>query len=59
MSSNKERVVFSLTEEFHNDITNIYELVMDEDNEEAFELIDELRQKLKALKDNLIKKEDI
>lgn len=59
MSSNKERVVFSLTEEFHNDVTNIYELVMDEDNEEAFELIDELRQKLKALKDNLIKKEDI
>lgn len=59
MSSNKKRVIFLLTEEFHNDVTDIYELLMDEENKEAFELIDELRQKLKALKDNLIKKEEI
>ena len=59
MTSNKHKVLFSLTDEFHNDITNIYELTMDEENEEAFELIDELRRKLKTLKDNLIKKEEL
>jgi uncharacterized phage infection (PIP) family protein YhgE len=59
MDSNKQRVVFSLTNEFHNDITNIYESVMDEENSEAFEIIDELRSKLKGLKDNLIKNKEI
>ena len=57
--SNKGKVVFSLTNEFHDDITNIYELTTDEQDEEAIEKIDELRSKLKALKDNITKKEDI
>lgn len=57
--SKKQAVIFSLTDEFHTDVDNIYEAVVDEENNEAFQMIDELRRKLKALKDNLIKKEEI
>lgn len=52
-------LIFSLTNEFHTDIDNIYEHLCDDENQEGFSLIDELRRKLKALKDNLIKKEEI
>ena len=57
--SKKQAVIFSLTDEFHTDVDNIYEAVVDEENDEAFQMIDELRRKLKALKDNLTKKEEI
>ena len=52
--TNKSKVVFSLTEEMHMDLANIYEAIVDEDST-AFSKIDELRSKLKALKDNLTK----
>lgn len=55
----KEDVIFGLTEELHDDVAAIYEAVVDEENKVAFDLIDELRRKLKALKDNLIKKDGI
>lgn len=57
--SSKETVIFSLTNEFHTDVDNIYESLMDKEEKEAFKMIDGLRRKLKALKDNLIKKEEI
>jgi len=55
----KEKIIFSLTNEFHTDIDNIYESSSDGDIDETFKMIDELRRKLKAFKDNLIKKEEI
>ncbi len=48
------RIVFSLTEEMHQDVANIYEAVVDEDKKVP-EMIDSLRRKLKELKDNTIK----
>lgn len=48
------RIVFSLTEEMHQDLANIYEAVVDEDKKVP-EMIDSLRRKLKELKDNTIK----
>lgn len=48
------RIVFSLTEEMHQDLANIYEAVVDEDKKVP-EMIDNLRRKLKELKDNTIK----
>tara|TARA_R110002167_G_scaffold167952_3_gene365583 strand:+ start:127 stop:303 length:177 start_codon:yes stop_codon:yes gene_type:complete len=55
----REDVIFGLTEELHNDVAAIYEAVVDEEDKVAFDLIDELRRKLKMLKDNLIKKEGV
>lgn len=55
----KEDIVFGLTSELHDDVANIYESIIDKEDEEAFKMIDELRRKLKALKDNLIKKDSI
>lgn len=57
--SKKEAVIFSLTNEFHDDITNIYESLIDNETTVGFKIIDELRQKLKALKDNLTKKDEL
>lgn len=57
--SRKESVIFSLTEELHGDVTNIYEALVDNENKEAFKMIDGLRRKLKDLKDNLLKKEEV
>tara|TARA_R110000737_G_C14195675_1_gene416242 strand:- start:203 stop:379 length:177 start_codon:yes stop_codon:yes gene_type:complete len=55
----REDVIFGLTEELHNDVAAIYEAVVDQEDKVAFDLIDELRRKLKMLKDNLIKKEGL
>mgnify|MGYP003652702255 CR=1 FL=1 len=55
----REDVIFGLTEELHNDVATIYEAVVDQEDKVAFGLIDELRRKLKMLKDNLIKKEGV
>ena len=57
--NDKHKVIFSLTDEFHTDVTDIYEAVVDEEIERSFIMIDELRRKLKALKDNLTKKEEL
>lgn len=57
--SKKIELIFSLTNEFHIDIDNIYEHLCEGENQQGFSLIDELRKKLKVLKDNLIKKEEI
>ena len=48
------RIVFSLTEEMHQDLANIYEAVVDGDKKVP-EMIDSLRRKLKELKDNTVK----
>ena len=57
--SKKQDLIFSLTEEFHEDVVNIYESSADGDNASAFAAVDELRRKLKAFKDNLINKDEI
>lgn len=59
MGNNKQKTIFSLTEEFHHDVANIYELSCDGDDQEAVEAIEELRKKLKAFKDNLTKNESL
>lgn len=59
MDENKARTIYHLTEEVHNDTTEIYELLMDEENEDAIKKIDILRRKLKELKDNVIKRDDL
>lgn len=55
IKKSKEKVVFTLTEEFHDDITEIYEASVDDLDDEAITLIDKLRLKLKAFKENLTK----
>lgn len=57
--SNKANILFSLTNEFHDDIDNLYESSVDNENSKSFEIIEELIKKLKAFKKNLIKREEI
>lgn len=51
---NKPEIIFSLTNEMHDDVTNIYESAVDNENEEAIKQIDALRSRLNSFKTNLI-----
>jgi hypothetical protein len=53
MKKDNNWVVFLLTDEMHQDLAQIYEAVVDGDSN-APEMIDNLRRKLKELKDNLV-----
>lgn len=58
MGENKLNIIFIITNEMHDDITDIYELIMDESFEEALDIIEKIRISLKDLKDNITKTED-
>jgi hypothetical protein len=57
MEKNKYNSIYSLTDELHNDITDIYEAMMDDEFDIAVKLIEITRGKLKDLKDNIFKDE--
>lgn len=50
--------IVSITEELHNDITGIYEDLMDQDNTEALLKIDQTIAKLRHFKSNLVTKDN-
>ena len=52
-----DMIVFTLTDEIHGDVNEIYELLMDgEDDKIVEKKIDEAVKKLKELKESVIKK---
>lgn len=55
----QEDFIFNLTNELHDNVAEIYESLIDGELTEGFQQIDSLRSKLKALKDNLTKKEEV
>ena len=55
----KPNVVFGLTSEIHEDVDEIYELIMDEEPDKTVEKkIDETIKKLKELKESVTKKNE-
>lgn len=58
MDENKSRVIFTVTNEAHYDLTEIYEHLMDGEEKEGTDKIDQLRSKLKSLKDSIIKRDE-
>lgn len=58
MEKQKIKSIVSITEELHNDITSIYEDLMDEDDTQALTSIDETIDKLRHLKSNLVIKDN-
>ena len=58
VEEDKAKFIFRLASEFHNDVTEIYETVCDDETHEmAVKQIDALIFKLRILKTNLIPKE--
>lgn len=58
MVNKKAKIISSLTGELHDDITNIYEYLMDEEINEGITLIDKTIAKLRHLKSNVTIKEN-
>lgn len=53
------KAIFALTSEIHEDVDDIYELLMDsEPDKEVEKKIDEAIKKLKELKESVIKKDN-
>ena len=57
MHEGKAKTIVSRTEEIHDDVTEIYELLMDGEDEEGIKKIDKTIAKLRHLKSNLVIKD--
>lgn len=55
----KVSVIYSMTDEVHDDITTIYELLADGEMSEGINLIDSTIGKLRALKSSIITKDNL
>lgn len=58
MEKKKVKSIVSITEELHSDVTNIYEELMDGEDDNALEKIDETIAKLRHLKSNIVIKDN-
>lgn len=54
----KDNIIFYLTNEMHNDVADIYEAMCDNIIDDSITHIDNLINKLRDLKNNIIKKDN-
>lgn len=59
MDQNKAKSIFCFSDELHDDIDEIYELLMDGDDDEAVSKIDKTRAKLAHFKSNIVIKDEV
>ncbi len=57
MEKIKAKSIFALTDVLHTEVSDLYELLMEDEIEESKVKIDLIRRKLKDLKDNITNKD--
>lgn len=58
MEENKIKSVNHLTNELHDSITELYEELMEENDEESVKVIDKIILRLRDLKNNIINRDE-
>lgn len=55
----KQRVINHVTNELHDDITLVYEHLMDDEDEQGLEVLKGIKKKVKELEDNITRNDKI